>query len=746
MKNRIAIHLQDARPITTFFAALFMAAVSAALPLHAAAKATEDAVRHKPNVLFILIDDMGWMDLACQGNLLVETPHLDRLAKQGMRFTDAYAASPVCSPTRAAALTGLTPGRIGVTNHVPDQKRFWPKQSKLIPPVTLDHLPAEHETIAERLHSVGYRTAFMGKWHLCGTWREGKDGRGNLDFHPEKQGFEINIGGCAYGGPPTFFDPYKIWKLPSRKPGEYLPDRLADEAIAFMTKHRDEAFFLALWNYTVHWPMEAPAHLLEKYAKHRGKPGLNDTRYGAMIEAMDAAIGRILGSLDELGIAKDTLVIFTSDNGGYSGVADNRPLRKGKGFLYEGGIRVPLIVRWPGVVKSGVVSSEPVVTMDFYPTILEATGVALDRERPLDGESLMPILRGDSERLERDMVAWHYPNYAFHRANKLGSAIRMGDFKLIDRFDDGSAELYNLRDDIGEKKDLAALMPATVRKLQSRLERWRRETGAPIPRMREATEPDLVVPAMIEGPANPGKRVRQELERYRGGDLYHTLYLPTDWRPGGSYPVIVEYAGNRYGPDKHGDVCTGRPEGSKLGYGLSGGKGAIWLCLPYVDDRRNAVQETWWGSVDRTLAYAKEAIALVAKSYGGDADRVLLTGFSRGAIACNYLGLHDDETARLWRAFAPHSHYDGSRDWSSEKDGGAAAARRLSRLAARPVFVTHEGAGVEGTRSFVEKHLGESPTNFTFLPLPTDRHTDTWLLSESPQRRMMRRWFREVMD
>ena len=306
-------------------------------------------VLSKPNVLFILIDDMGWMDLGCQGNKNLRTPNIDNLAKGGMRFTDAYAPAPVCSPTRASIITGQSPARLQITNHLPHQDRFTPKDSKLLPAKMLNHLSLESETLAERLKKdAHYATAFIGKWHLY-TGRDKK-------YNPLNQGFDINIGGCSYGGPPTFFDPYRIDFLPDRKEGEYLPNRLADEAIAFISEQnsKDKPFFVALWNYTVHWPMEAPDKLVEKY-KNLPVKGYRDYRYAAMIEAMDIAIGKVLKSLDDLNITEETLVIFTSDNGPFGGVGDASPLRADKGHLYEGGIRVPLIVRWPGKVEAGAV-------------------------------------------------------------------------------------------------------------------------------------------------------------------------------------------------------------------------------------------------------------------------------------------------------------------------------------------------------------------------------------------------------
>lgn len=433
--------------------------------------------KEHPNIVFILIDDLGWMDLRVQGNEAVDTPNIDRLAGEGMRFTSAYAAAPVCSPTRAAILTGKSPARLAYTNHAPDLKRFIPDNPVLLPAFMHEHLATEHVTLAERLKAQGYATAFMGKWHLSGG------GEGKPEFEPTAQGFDINIGGCGFGGPPTFFDPYRIPNLKPRREGEYLPDRLADEAIDFIGEKSkaDQPFFLCLWNYTVHWPMEAPKAMLEKYADHTG-PGLNDSRYGAMIEAMDAATGKVVAAIDRLGLREDTLIVFTSDNGGFSGVADNRPLRDAKGDLYEGGIRVPLIIRWPGVVKPSTVADTPVVSMDFYPTLLDAANVQLPPQETadLDGINLMPLLRDNTTLVSRALY-FHYPNYAWHRSNRLGSAIRDDNWKLIERFDTGQLELFDLKADLSETNDVASSKPDIARKLADDLRAWRQKVGARMP-------------------------------------------------------------------------------------------------------------------------------------------------------------------------------------------------------------------------------------------------------------------------
>lgn len=449
----------------------------AIVAVNAVADTPPAAAARKPNILFILVDDLGWMDLRCQGNMHLETPSLDRLACQGMRFTDAYAPAPVCSPTRGAIMTGQSPARLQITNHLPEQDRFTPKTSKLLPALVSDHLPLEQVTIAERLRDdAGYATGFIGKWHLyVGNAKQ---------FAPTAQGFDLNLGGCSLGGPPTYFDPYKIDFLPDRKPGEYLTERLADEAISFMREqHRQHRpFFTALFTYTVHWPMEPPTELAAKY-KDRPLVGYHDSRYAAMIEEMDHAVGRVLESLDELGIADETFVVFTSDNGAFGGVGDCRPLRGDKGHLYEGGIRVPLLVRWPGKVKPAEVSAEPVILTDFFPTLLDVAGLSPTPGVPADGETLLPLLRG-SGHPHRDALFWHYPNFAFHGANRLGSGIRMGDHKLIHFFDDDSVELYDLKRDIGETTNLADAKPELTATMRQRLATWLKNSGANLPRPR----------------------------------------------------------------------------------------------------------------------------------------------------------------------------------------------------------------------------------------------------------------------
>jgi len=440
----------------------------------------EPSSKSKPlNIILIMTDDMGWMDLACQGNDKLHTPNIDKLAEQGVRFTDAYAASPVCSPTRAAMMTGLTPARVRITQHGADIASFWPDDRTIQPPATDDILALERVTLAERLKEAGYATGFFGKWHLSGSAPDGSDpSTGGPQFYPDKQGFEVNIGGCGRGGPPTYFDPYRIPTLPPRKEGEYLSDRLADETVNWMRENKDKPMFVNLWTYNPHWPFEAPADLIKKYEGKEG-PGLINPIYGAQIEATDIAVGRVLDEIEALGIADHTLVIFTSNNGGWSGATDNRPLRKGKGFLYEGGIRVPLIIRWPGVTEAGTTDPTPVISMDLTTTIIDAAGLPTSNDETFDGSSLKPVLEG--KKPSRDPLFFHYPHWSFHKENRPGSAIRDGKYKLILRYDDDSVELYDLEADLSEKNDLAAKLPEVATKLRKKLETWLVETGAGLP-------------------------------------------------------------------------------------------------------------------------------------------------------------------------------------------------------------------------------------------------------------------------
>jgi arylsulfatase A-like enzyme len=439
-----------------------------------AGRATAEAAasaQKKLNVVFFLIDDMGWMDLSCQGSRFYETPHIDRLASQGMRFTNAYAACPVCSPTRASIVTGKYPARLHVTDWIPGHVR---PNAKLRIPDWTQYLPLEEVTIAEALKPAGYATASIGKWHLGGE-----------AYWPDKQGFDLNFAGTHQGQPPSYFAPYKIPTVPSAPDGEYLTDRLAEEACKFIEANKDRPFFVYLPHYAVHGPLMAKKETIEKYrAKAKPEDAQRNATYAAMIQSVDDSVGQVGAKLEALGLADRTVVIFMSDNGGVAGTTSNAPLRAGKGTLYEGGIREPMIVRWPGVVKPGATCDEVVTSVDFFPTILEMAGA--EGAANLDGVSIVPLLK-QAGRLSREAVYWHYPHYH----NTLpGGAVRAGDWKLIEYFEDGRVELYNLKEDLGETKDLAAAMPDKAADLRKKLADWRKSVGAQMPAPNPDYDPD----------------------------------------------------------------------------------------------------------------------------------------------------------------------------------------------------------------------------------------------------------------
>jgi arylsulfatase A-like enzyme len=433
-----------------------------------------------PNVILILVDDLGWTDLSCQGSMFYETPNIDALASQGMRFTHGYAACTVCSPTRAAVLTGKYPARLHITDWIAGHQRPF---AKLKPPAWTKHLPHEETTIAELLKAAGYATFHVGKWHL-----------GNEEFWPTTHGFDENIGGNHRGQPPSYFFPYareniRLPGLGVGKNNEYLTDRLTDEALRIIETNKDRPFFLYLPHYAVHTPLQAKT---EKIARYRSKADTNPKReggttspqqnatYAAMIESLDESVGRIAEKLAELKLAQDTLVIFTSDNGGLmlNDVTSNAPLRAGKGSAYEGGVRVPLIVRYPRLVKPGTACDTPAMSIDFLPTIAELTG--LKRFPTMDGVSLVPVLKDAAADLGRQTLYWHYPHYHPGGATPYG-AIRDGDWRLVEFYEDGRVELYHLKDDVGETNDLAATMPEKRDALLAKLRQWRQDVGAQMP-------------------------------------------------------------------------------------------------------------------------------------------------------------------------------------------------------------------------------------------------------------------------
>jgi arylsulfatase A-like enzyme len=459
-----------------------------------------------PNFIFVLVDDLGWNDLGCYGSEFYETPNIDRLASHSVLFTNAYASASICSPSRASIMSGKSPARLNITDWIPGHD---PKERKLLGPQDIHALPLDEVTLPEVLKNNGYNTFFCGKWHL------GEEG-----FFPEDQGFDINIGGHHKGSPPGgYYSPYLNPKLSDGPEGEYLTDRLTDESIKFIRDHRDSTFFLFLSFYTVHTPIQASKKHIEKFmTKAESLPGKGqpemieegggrtvlsqyNARYASMVHAMDENLGRLMEVLHETELWENTIIIFTSDNGGLSTLASTRgaaptsvkPLRAGKGWLYEGGIRVPLLIKpnfpigvdFRGDVTEILINSftnvcdVPVTGTDYFPTILALAGLPEMPEQHIDGIDLSPLIKG-KQKLSREEIFWHYPHY-HGSAWKPGAAIRQGDWKLIEFYESGKTELYNLKNDLGEESDLSEKHPDIVNSLKQRLHSLQEESGAKFP-------------------------------------------------------------------------------------------------------------------------------------------------------------------------------------------------------------------------------------------------------------------------
>jgi arylsulfatase A-like enzyme len=446
------------------------------------------------NILVILIDDMGWRDLGCYESSFYETPNIDGLAETGMRFTDAYSACPVCSPTQASIMTGKYPARLGLTDFIGGSAK-----GKLLPAPYIRELPADECTLAQALHEGGYQTFHVGKWHLGPerTW-------------PERRGFDVNVAGCDWGMPKSYFSPYDNPRLANGPDGEYLTDRLTSEAITLLETRGTEPWFMYFACYAVHIPIRVPKHYVEKYedkSKHLGLHGKkpfdagehfptiekrvqrvkrrlfqSDSAYAGMIENLDENVGRLMQAIERIGRTKDTVVIFTSDNGGLATAegspTSNAPLAEGKGWMFEGGTRVPLIVNWPGHVKLGT-CHEPVCSPDFYPTLLEMAGLDARPEQHVDGTSLVPLLEGDGMN-DHAPLFWHYPHYG-NQGGSPACAIRAGDQKLIEFYEGDHVELYNLANDIEEQVDIAKVDTDATSRMTSALHDWREAVHAKLP-------------------------------------------------------------------------------------------------------------------------------------------------------------------------------------------------------------------------------------------------------------------------
>jgi len=440
--------------------------------------------KEKPNFIFFLVDDLGYSDVGCFGSEYYETPNIDRVAQEGMKFTSAYAGSTISSPTRASILTGKYAGRLHITAPIPIisymRQATEGNITRLKDPDYCMNLPLEEVTIAEALKPAGYTTASIGKWHVCD----------DPEYFPEYQGFDLNIAGDGHGATKNYFYPYynrwrmtagEPWQewntLPDGVPGEYLTDRLTTEALSFIEENKERPFFLYLSHYAVHTPIQAKDSLIRKY---QGKPadtlrGHIHPEYAAMIESVDQSMGAVLKKLEDLGLEKNTIILFFSDNGQRRQWTSNYPFRGGKGDFYEGGIRVPLIIKWPGVVTGGSVTDVPVISNDLYPTMLEMAGLPLMPEQHVDGLSLLPLLKQEGKP-DRDALYWHFPHYS-----AMCGVIRYQDWKLIESLEDGSVELYDLRNDPTEQHNLAEKNPSIVEQLKKMLADWRENVNAQMP-------------------------------------------------------------------------------------------------------------------------------------------------------------------------------------------------------------------------------------------------------------------------
>lgn len=430
----------------------------------------------RPNIVFFYIDDLGWTDLGYAGSTYYETPNIDRLAAASMVFTDAYANGPNCAPSRACLMSGQYTPRHGIFT-VGDPARGNAPHRKLIPAANKTELADSIYTMAEALSEAGYVTASMGKWHL------GPD--------PTTQGFAVNIAGREWGSPSGggYHSPYQYPNLSNPDAGEYLTDRLTDEAVQFIQANQARPFFLYLTHYAVHTPIQAKAELTQKYQTKPASANHKNAKYAAMIHSVDESVGRVLRTLEQLELRGRTLVIFSSDNGGFGGATSNAPLRGAKGMLYEGGIRVPLLIQWPGVTQAGTRCDEPTLGIDLYPTLLEITETPKPAHVSLDGLSLVPLLKDATAKLGRDAVYWHFPCYLQGSGDPHGGpfrttpagAVRMGDWKLIEWFETGRQELYNLKSDLSETKNLVEQEPKIAAQLYERMLAWRKAVAAPVP-------------------------------------------------------------------------------------------------------------------------------------------------------------------------------------------------------------------------------------------------------------------------
>jgi len=451
---------------------------SALCVVMAAGAAPAQETAPPPNIVFILADDLGWTDLGCQGSKYYETPHIDRLAREGMNFSCWYNCQN-CTPTRAALLSGQHPVRTGIFT-VGSLERGQAEDRKMLVPVNETNLPLDRKTMADLLKQAGYATGMFGKWHI------GQKG----PYHPGRRGFDEAV---VSMGKHFDFATSPFEKVPE---GTYLADWITGKSLDFITRHKDRPFFLYVPHFGVHSPYQAKEELVARFKNKAAAGGHGNAVYAAMIASLDESVGRILAKLDELKLADNTIVIFSSDNGGVGGYdgggkgpTTNRPLRGGKGMLYAGGIRVPFLIRWPAHVPPGKTCPHPVQHVDLYPTVLELARAKKPPPQPLDGESLVPLLKDPTAKLKREAIYFHFPGYLEGYGTKEWrtapvGGIQAGDWKLLEFFETGSVELYNLVEDVGERKNLATALPERTAAMRERLAQWRTRMKAPMPRLK----------------------------------------------------------------------------------------------------------------------------------------------------------------------------------------------------------------------------------------------------------------------
>jgi arylsulfatase A-like enzyme len=495
-----------------------------------------------PNVLFILADDLGWRDLSNEGSTFYESPHIDRIANEGMKFTRGYATCQVCSPSRASIMTGKYPARLNITDWIGAKMgQQWNRNTKLLPATYNHNLPHEDTTIAEAFAAAGYKTFFAGKWHL-----------GGQGSHPEDHGFQTNVGGHHRGSPPGgFFSPYKNPKLSDGPKGELLPLRLGHETADWIESNRDQPFFAFLSFYCVHAPIQSTEKLWEKYRAKAVKKELPENRflidrtspvrqvqdnplYAGMVESMDNGVGIVLQRLEQLGLLEGTIIVFTSDNGGVSAgdgkATSNLPLRGGKGRQWEGGIREPFYIRYRGVASG---TTDVLATgTDFYPTLLDLCELPQQTDQHVDGRSLLPVLtkhpteqtQADLESLKKRSLFWHYPHYG-NQGGDPSSIIRKDEWKLISYLEEDKVELYNVADDIGERTDVASKHPERVATMKAELDRWLIEMDAALP----STNPSFSAEQWAEDKTRTRETLLPNLERQQAAFLEPDFVPPEGW-------------------------------------------------------------------------------------------------------------------------------------------------------------------------------------------------------------------------